>query len=164
MKLSASFKLKPGYEYIKSGVVKEGDFVVYPASANPEYAKWHPAEGLIDSPVNEGIVGNTSSSNTWLACRKIAALVPKEGCEFVKKGGDVRLGDFVTNDMFWGPAAGLVGHEVGTNGRVKDSLFNKLSNKWYVCRPIPVAPKPAPKVIKITVEIEGKVHSFSVTI
>lgn len=144
-----------------------GDFVAYPSTMVTSISKWILADGLIGSPVKEGIVGGTNKPNTWLACRKIPVLAPEEGCEFVKKGEVVKLGDFVTDDTFWRPAAGLVNHEVGANGRVKDSYFNKLSDKWYACRPIPVAPKPvepAPKVIKITVEIEGKVHSFSVTI
>lgn len=223
MKLFVSFKLKPGYEYIKSGVVKEGDFVFFPSSSNPEYSVWHPALGLIGSLVKRGIVVGTNKPNTWLACRKTFA--PKEGCEFVKKGDFVKLGDFVTDDTFWRPAAGLVNHKVGANGRVKSGDFYKLKDKWYVCRPIPVASVPEPmegyeivnsgevkrkdylwisdtdlwtpahdsvgakivdglidmccgrktrvcrrkespasKTVKITVEIEGKCHSFSVPI
>jgi len=159
MKLTASFKLKPGYEYIKCDVVREGDFVVCP-TASLEGCKWYPADGLIHTKVEDGIILNTIEPNTWLACRKIPALVAKEGCEFVKKGEYVKLGDFVTDDKFWRPAAGLVTHEVGANGRVKSNVGNKLTSKWFACRPIPSTPK----TIKITVEIDGQSKSFTVVI
>lgn len=160
MNSHTSFKLKHGYEYIKNGVVARGDYVVSPENITECNRRWQPADGLIGNKVCNGIIIGTGATRYWLACREIPALVAQEGCEFIKPGDFVKSGDFITDDKFWCPAAGLIGSEVGINGRIKPSTWFPLTKKWFACRPIP----PQTKTVKITIEIDGQSKSFTVVI